>query len=241
MGGPAINIARFSGCSVVGVNNNDYQIRVATRDVQAAGLADRISFQKADFMHLPFEAGTFDGAYAIEATCHAPDKVGVFSEVLRALKPGARFAVYEWCVTDKFDAKNPRHVAIKEGIEVGNGLPELARTEEVVEAMRKAGFNVLEARDVHDSMTSPHEVPWYKPLEGGEMSLRGFLSTKLGGMFTHMLVNVLETLRIAPKGTAKVSTLLRKTQVDLIDSGKLGIFTPGFFVMAEKPMEAGRR
>lgn len=27
---------------------------------------------RGDFLNMPFENNTFDGAYAIEATCHAP-------------------------------------------------------------------------------------------------------------------------------------------------------------------------
>ena len=27
---------------------------------------------EGNFLHMPFEEGSFDGAYAIEATCHAP-------------------------------------------------------------------------------------------------------------------------------------------------------------------------
>jgi sterol 24-C-methyltransferase len=30
---------------------------------------------------IPVPEGTFDAAYAIEATCHAPDRVGVYSQV----------------------------------------------------------------------------------------------------------------------------------------------------------------
>ncbi len=49
----------------------------------------------------------FDAAYAIEATCHAPDRVGVYSEIYRVLKPGAIFACYEWCMTDLYESGNP--------------------------------------------------------------------------------------------------------------------------------------
>jgi ubiquinone/menaquinone biosynthesis C-methylase UbiE len=42
---------------------------------------------------------TYDAAYQIEATCHAPDYVGVYKEILRVLKPGGVFAGYEWCMT----------------------------------------------------------------------------------------------------------------------------------------------
>ena len=43
-------------------------------------------------MALPFEHGSFDRAYAIEATCHAPDRTVCFTEVFNALKPGGVFA-----------------------------------------------------------------------------------------------------------------------------------------------------
>ena len=39
------------------------------------------------------------------------------------LKPGARFASYEWVSTKLFDASNPEHVRIIDEINFGNGLP----------------------------------------------------------------------------------------------------------------------
>lgn len=50
VGGPAREIARFTGCQVVGVNNNGYQIARATRHTQKAGLQEQVSFFKGDFM-----------------------------------------------------------------------------------------------------------------------------------------------------------------------------------------------
>ena len=47
-------------------------------------------------MNLPFPENHFDGVYAIEATCHAPRREGVYSEIFRVLKPGQVFACYEW-------------------------------------------------------------------------------------------------------------------------------------------------
>ena len=218
------------------MNYNDYQIKLAAERTARLGLSSQLRFKQGDFMKLDLPDASFDAVYAIEATCHAPDKVGVFSEAMRILKPGGRFAVYEWVVTPKYDASNPRHVSIKEGIEIGNSLPTLATGEQVVRAMRQAGFKVLEARDVHANAHSPQEVAWYAPLSG-EWSMRGFASSKIGGKVTHAMVSVLEALRIAPKGTVKTSGILTDTQQALIDSGKLGIFTPGYLVVAEKPLD----
>lgn len=50
VGGPAREISRFTGCQVVGVNNNGYQIARASRHAQKAGLDKQVSFFKADFM-----------------------------------------------------------------------------------------------------------------------------------------------------------------------------------------------
>jgi hypothetical protein len=39
--------------------------------------------------------------------------VQVYGEIFRTLKPGCSFGSFEWCVTDKFDLKNPEHLDIK--------------------------------------------------------------------------------------------------------------------------------
>lgn len=36
------------------------------------GLAPLTEVVRGDFLNMPFKDNTFDGAYAIEATCHAP-------------------------------------------------------------------------------------------------------------------------------------------------------------------------
>lgn len=43
---------------------------------------------------------------------------GVYGEIYRVLRPGAVFACYEWCLTDKHDASNEKHRLIKKQIEV---------------------------------------------------------------------------------------------------------------------------
>jgi sterol 24-C-methyltransferase len=50
-------------------------------------------------MKMPFEDNTFDVVYEIEATAHAPTKLGVYSEAFRVLKPGGYFLGYEWAFT----------------------------------------------------------------------------------------------------------------------------------------------
>lgn len=237
IGGPMRAIARHSGAVVTGINNCDYQIKVGNRYNEKWGLAKKCIYYQADFMNLPVADNSFDAAYEIEATCHAPDKAAAYEKIFNALKPGGHFAGYEWVVTDKYDAKNKEHVAIREGIEVGNGLPLIPHYSVVVDALKKAGFEVVEHFDMHTSMHTNHmEVPWYATLAGMEWNLTGFRMTPIGRFFTHMFVSMLEIIRVAPKGSIKVSKMLNDTAIDLANGGKLEIFSPDYFFLARRPL-----
>jgi sterol 24-C-methyltransferase len=50
VGGPAREIATFTGCHVVGLNNNAYQIQRATAYAKKEGLDEQVSFVQGDFM-----------------------------------------------------------------------------------------------------------------------------------------------------------------------------------------------
>lgn len=52
------------------------------------------------------------------------------------------FGGYEWVVTDKYEPNNEAHVSLKEGIEVGNGLPTLATPAIIKANLEEAGFEV---------------------------------------------------------------------------------------------------
>mmetsp|Transcript_7288 Transcript_7288/g.21516 ORF Transcript_7288/g.21516 Transcript_7288/m.21516 type:complete len:429 (-) Transcript_7288:98-1384(-) len=251
VGGPMRNMAAFSGSTIEGITINQYQVNVGNKYCKQTGLEKIAHLTRGDFQNMPgfsngklWEGieygdadwtGKFDAAYEIEATCHSPDKTRCYSEVARCLKAGGLYAGYEWVVLPErgYDASDPTHVAIKEGIEIGNGLPTLATPEAVVEALEAAGFEVLEHFDANQNVHAENEIPWYETLDG-KMSLSGFRMTRLGRACTHAMVTVLETLRIAPKGTVHVSAMLNATAIDLVEGGKREIFTPSYFFLARK-------
>ena len=90
VGGPAREIAQFTDATIVGINNNDFQIGRARKYTKRAGLENLVTYQKGDFMKLveQFGENSFDAVYAIEATVHAPSWEGVYGQILRILKPG---------------------------------------------------------------------------------------------------------------------------------------------------------
>eukprot|EP00331_Platyophrya_macrostoma_P012539 CAMPEP_0176431410 /NCGR_PEP_ID=MMETSP0127-20121128/14800_1 /TAXON_ID=938130 /ORGANISM="Platyophrya macrostoma, Strain WH" /LENGTH=353 /DNA_ID=CAMNT_0017813421 /DNA_START=32 /DNA_END=1093 /DNA_ORIENTATION=- len=240
VGGPARNIARFAGCNIVGVNNNEYQIGRARRYDSRLGLSHLLNYAKTDFCNTGFDSNQYDGAYAIEATCHATDKVKCYSEIFRVIKPGSCFVCYEWIVTDKYDHSNEEHRKIRHGIELGNSLPTLETAKQVVAAMEQSGFVVEESYDVCEQFESgpAKNITWYNPLEGSYTNLNGLKATPIGRVITSSMCIALEALRLAPKGTFKTTQILEEAAVNLVRGGQLGIFTPAFFVKARKPLTA---
>jgi sterol 24-C-methyltransferase len=237
VGGPMRNIQQFTGSDITGVTINEYQVKVGNEYCRQKGIDHKCRVVQGDFQKLDetFEPESFDVAFAIEATCHSPDRVQCFSGLNKCLKKGAIFVGYEWVVLPEggFDKENPNHLRIKEGIEVGNGLPTLATSADIVKALEDSGFEVLEHFDANRNVHSEQEIPWYDTLNG-TYTISGFRMTWLGRVCTHALVNTLEFLRIAPAGTSRVSALLNATALDLVEGGKDQIFTPSYFFMARK-------
>ena len=233
VGGPLIEIARFSGAKIVGVNSNSYQLERAGRLTEEVGLAHLSDFLNCDFLNVDVPDESFDAVYSIEATCHAPDKTSVYGEIFRLLKPGARFAAYEYCMTERFHPDNPLHRQLKEDIQLGGGLLIIDDKQTVDEALREVGFEVLETRDLAEQ--AGPSIPWYEPLVGSGISFASFRSSRIGRWVTHSSLRVLETLRIVPPGSVRVSETLNLCAAALAEAGRLGIFTPMYFIHARKP------
>lgn len=232
IGGPARSIARFSGAHVTGLNNNAYQVERARALTREERLEGSCAFEKGDFMKMPFPDASFDAAYQIEATCHAGDLVRCYREVHRVLTPGALFAGYEWCLSARYDAVNATHREVKKQIEIGNGLPDIRTTGEVVTALVDAGFEVLATRDAASS--ADPETPWFWVLSPGYDHPLRLRRSKAGRAVIHGLVGALERVGVAPEGTGKISKTLHVGADALVRGGELGIFTPMFFTLARK-------
>ena len=237
VGGPMGNLARQSGASIVGININAYQIERAkahTRDVQSL-----CNFIHGDYMQIPKGDDSYDGAYAIDATCYAPDKTALYREIFRVLRPGACFACKEWCLTEKFDPQNAEHMRIKHSIMKGDGLPDIDLMSEVCTALRMAGFDILETRDL--ALDSHPKMPWYRALQSRDLSLTSIARTSAGRALTNMTLRIGERLRLLPKGITTVSTLLNEGADALVEGGETGIFTPMFFFLVRKPEHLGTK
>jgi 24-methylenesterol C-methyltransferase len=221
VGGPMRAIAAHSQSHVTGITINDYQVARARSHNKKAGLDHLCEVVCGDFMNMPFEDNSFDGAYSIEATCHAPVLQDVYAEVFRVLKPGHLYVTYEWVTTPQFRADNAEHVEIIHGIEHGDALPGLRSYKEVGEIAKAAGFEVLQDRD----LALPPAHPWWKRLKMGRLSYYR----------NHVVIALLSFLGIAPQGVVDVHEMLFKTALHLTRGGETGIFSPMHLLVCRKP------
>jgi SAM-dependent methyltransferase len=95
-GGPARQIARRTGATVVGVDLAAGYVQAA-RDLTArAGLSDQVGFEVTDIA--TFHPRTpFSAAVTMHVQMSVAEKSGWFSQIGRRLAPGARLAVWEVC------------------------------------------------------------------------------------------------------------------------------------------------
>lgn len=238
IGGPARNIARFSGANVKAVTINKFQVDRGNTISKREGIDKQVELIQADFMKLPFPEAHFDGVYAIESTCHAPDRTKVYGEIFRVLKPGAIFCCYEWCLTDKYDPTSDHHRKIKRDIELGDGLPDLVHTSVCTKALETAGFQILEARDVTEDGHLDGGEPWYTPLTASWNPTKWprfqFNVVMMNGM--PKILGALESLKVVPEGTVKTQVMLQAAAIGLSQGGDLGIFTPAWLMVGRKPL-----
>lgn len=239
IGGPMRNICRFTGQDVTGLTLNQYQVDRGNELCEADDVVQgRCRSVQGDFMKMPFDAEQYDGAYAIEATCHAPDRVGVYSEIFRVLKPGAHFACYEWCMTDNYVPGNEQHERIKKQIEEGDGLPDICHTSECLRALKAAGFEVVEERDCVEDVIGKRGSVWHLPLLPSWNPLtQRFQFNWLGFRITNLSVWMLEALWLAPAGSSKTQKMLQTAGYGLGEGGNLKIFTPMYLMVGRVPLD----
>ena len=87
IGGPARYFATAYGCKVTGIDLTDEYIDAANLLTQKIGLSGKVAFDCGDATALPYEAASFDMAWALNVTMNIQDRAGFYAGVHRVLKP----------------------------------------------------------------------------------------------------------------------------------------------------------
>jgi len=93
LGGPARCLAAEHGCRVTGIDLNERYVEVARMLTERTGFSERVHFEQADALHLPFPDATFDHAMTIHVAMNIRDRAGLYGSIHRVLKGGGRLAI----------------------------------------------------------------------------------------------------------------------------------------------------
>jgi len=237
IGGPARNMAKFTEANIKAITINQFQVDRGNALCKREGLNDKVQLIQGDFMKLPFPDNHFDGVYAIESTCHAPDRSKVYSEILRVLKPGGIFACYEWCLTDDYDENNEHHRKIKLDIMLGDGLPDLVHTSVCTKALGEVGFELIETRDMANGGAGEGGEPWHMPLmpSWNPTKWPRFQFNPVMYRLMPIILRFFEAVRLVPAGTVDTQVMLQAGGVGCAQGGHTSCFTPMWLMVGQKP------
>lgn len=95
IGGPSRCIASTFGCRVMGIDLTDEYCSAATMLAERTGLSHLVSYSQGNALDLVFPDETFDVVWTQHVAMNIPDKVRLYQEMYRVLKPGGVLAIYD--------------------------------------------------------------------------------------------------------------------------------------------------
>lgn len=102
IGGTSRFLNHEVGCRVTGIDLTQEFVETANWLTAAQRQSDKVDFVQGSALETPFDDASFDGAWMQHVNMNIADKRGLFTEVARVLKPGARFVMHE-ILADKAD------------------------------------------------------------------------------------------------------------------------------------------
>ena len=169
LGGPARQVARATGCAVVGVDITPSYVDTARALTAAAGLSAQVDFVCADIADV--ERHDYDAAYTMHVQMNVADKSAFFTGIADRLRPGGRLATFEVCRTGPEDPAFPAPWSI-------DGTDSfLATPGDLLTTIRDSGFRTVEWVD-----ETAWVLGWFAGL-GSRLAAAGTAAT-LPGLLT---------------------------------------------------------
>jgi ubiquinone/menaquinone biosynthesis C-methylase UbiE len=188
IGGPAIRLARTTGAQVTGISNVASQIEHATAMAASDGMAERVTFEQADALKLPFPDESFDAVIALESLIHM-QRDPALREIARVLRPGGRLAAADFCLNAPV---TPARQEVLDRYRSLDTLSPFLLFDEFPPMIRRAGLEPVEIVDATTHVEKSVEV-WRDRMESdrenltnryGEQELSGFVDL-VGDVMTH--------------------------------------------------------
>jgi sterol 24-C-methyltransferase len=143
----AAHMAKVSGARVTGLNIDPNQVGQARAFNEERGLRNQFVVQDFNDLPLPFEDGTFDGFYQIQALSLCKDLPALFREVFRVVKPGAKISLLDWVSLPAYDPTNPEHAELMARVKPLIGAVGTPTPQSFEAALKEAGFEIVKSEN----------------------------------------------------------------------------------------------
>lgn len=194
LGGPARALARSSGAEVVGLDLSAQYTAVATELSRQVGLSDRTRFLAEA---VEDNDGIYDAAWTIHVGMNVADKEAFYHAVLKRLKPGAPFVIYDFVRGPSGEPTYPLPWA--DGPEESH----LSALDSLEIDLRMAGFDVETITDDTPAAAAFMQAGLDRAAEAGAPPPLG-LHLVLGHRFPQIAANVLQGLNSGALAVAMI-------------------------------------
>ncbi len=141
IGGASRYIGSEIGCQVSGIDLTPEYIAIARALTELTSLNEKVDFEVASALQMPYEDETFDAAITFHMAMNVKDRAGLYREAARVMKPGATFCIYDVMKKSEEELSFPVPWAQTPA------TSHLVTPKEMRELLNDAGFEVCEVSD----------------------------------------------------------------------------------------------
>ncbi len=145
IGGPAMEMVETHAAEVTGIDLEAGLVERANADAQAKGIDERCFFHQVEVGPLAFEDKAFDIVVSSGALTQTADKLSMFREILRVLRPGGWFTAYDWMKVEGDYSEDMLYWFEMEGLTY-----EMVTLEQQAKLLIEAGFEAVQSEDATD-------------------------------------------------------------------------------------------
>jgi sarcosine/dimethylglycine N-methyltransferase len=202
VGGPARFLAATYGCRVTGVDLSEPFVEAARYLTERTGQSERVSFETASALELPFDAGHFDVVLLQHVAMNISDRARLYREIRRVLKLSGRFAIFDVVL----NSGDPHYPVPWARTPATSFLLTAAATREAIEP---AGFRMLAWQDDTEAAKA-----WFAQLRESGPPPSPNLGVVMGPDFVQLSANLGRNLMEARLGilTAVFEAMSRRME-----------------------------
>ena len=216
----AAHIAKFSGAQVTGLNIDPNQVAQARQFNFERGYNNSFVEHDENDLPLPFQHEQFDAFYQIQALSLCKDLPGLFKELYRVVKPGAKVSLLDWVSLPAYDPNNPEHAELMRRVKPLIGAVGTPTPKSLGQDLEDAGFRVIRSDNASiDGLQAP-------VIDKVDIYFRAMRRLVLGLVKVHALPPHFKTLinRLCLDGQA------------FVKMDKMRLISTSYRIIAEKPL-----